>query len=103
LGYFPFARKLANVGFGLFVDVERAEVPGTCGLVEADVGGGAMFPVFDEGAQVLDPFLAAVGVGSLVCQKYFGIREGARGRGARCVELQDIGKDVSRKAHPKGP
>ena len=62
---FPFASELTDVGFGFFVDVQGAEIAGSGRLVHADVGCGAMFPVFDQNAQVLDPFLPAILVGSL--------------------------------------
>lgn len=62
---FPLSGELPDVGFGFFVDVERREVTRARRLVERNIRGGAEFPVLGEGAKMLDPFFAAVLVGSL--------------------------------------
>jgi hypothetical protein len=50
LSHLPFTRELTDMRFGLFVDVESAEITTSRRFVERNIGCSTMLPVFGKSA-----------------------------------------------------
>lgn len=52
----PFARKLADIGFSFFVDVEFLKILASNRFIERDITHGAEFPILGQLPESFDPF-----------------------------------------------
>jgi len=71
----PFTRKLADIGFSFFVDVEFLKILASNRFIEPDITRGAEFPVLGQLPESFDPFLLCFLVIGLANERYESRKE----------------------------
>lgn len=88
-GDFPFAGVLSQQGFHFFVDAELGQVGGADAADYGEVREGAGFPVFDEGGETEDPFIAGFLIACLWRKDVLALQKNNGG-----VKLPEVAKST---------